>query len=162
MKELLLFQSAYSEWATRRLLSACETLTLEQVDRDVGGSHASIRRTLYHFHISEEFWVQCLRENAIPRLADIGRAADPTPTGLDDMRRVWATIWRDLRDYLDSATEEELAGELIGPDCRIHRWKLVMHLVNHSTLHRGQVTSMLRQIGQRPPNTDVFTYALRG
>jgi uncharacterized damage-inducible protein DinB len=57
---------------------------------------------------------------------------------------------------------ELLACDLAGsPDCRIHRWKLVLHLVNHATLHRGQVTSMLRQVGQKPPNTDTFTYALR-
>jgi uncharacterized damage-inducible protein DinB len=160
MKDQLLFQSNYSEWATRRLLTACSTLPPADVDRDTGGSHATIRRTLYHFHISEEFWVKCLRENTLPRLADIGDA-DPTPTSLGDMQRDWPVVWRDLREYLEGATEQELADQLVGPDCQIHRWKLVMHVVNHATLHRGQVTSMLRQVGQKPPNTDVFTYALR-
>jgi uncharacterized damage-inducible protein DinB len=159
-RELLLYYTDYSVWATERLLSACVTLTPEEIDREVGGSHASIRRTLYHFYISEEFWVQCLRDNAMPRLADIGDA-DPTPTSLDDMQRVWPVVWRDLRTYVHAATEDELAGQLVGPDCRIHRWKLLMHMVNHATLHRGQVTSMVRQIGKKPPNTDLFTYAVR-
>lgn len=159
MKQQLLFQAAYSEWATRRLLSACEALTPEQVDRDVGGSHPTIRRTLYHVHISEEFWVQCLREKAIPRLADIGGPVDPPPTSLDEMRRVWPGIWRDLQDYIERASDEELAAEIRGPDCHIHRWQLIMHLVNHASLHRGQVTSMMRQVGAKPVNTDIFTYA---
>lgn len=133
----------------------------EQVDRDVGGSHVSIRRTLYHVYISEEFWVQCLRAGAIPRLADIGSDVDPPPTSLDDMGRDWPLVWRGLQDYLECAAEDELAGQIAGPDCRIDRWKLVMHLVNHATLHRGQVTSMIRQVGAKPPNTDIFTYALR-
>jgi uncharacterized damage-inducible protein DinB len=161
MKDQLLFQSSYSEWATRRLLTACATLPPTDIDRDTGGSHATIRRTLYHFYISEEFWVKCLRENTLPRLADIGGDADPTPTSLGDMQRDWPAVWRDLREYLEGATEQEIADQLVGPDCRIHRWKLVLHLVNHATLHRGQVTSMLRQVGQKPPNTDIFTYALR-
>jgi uncharacterized damage-inducible protein DinB len=160
MKDQLLFQSNYSEWATRRLLAACSTLPPAEVDRDTGGSHGTIRRTLYHFYISEEFWVKCLRQNTLPRLADIG-GADPPPTSLGDMQRDWPVVWRDLREYLEGATEQELADQLVGPDCRIHRWKLVLHLVNHATLHRGQVTSMLRQVGQKPPNTDLFTYALR-
>lgn len=161
MRDQLLFQADYSEWATRRVLSACETLTPEQVDRDVGGSHPTIRRTLYHVHISEEFWVQCLRARAIPRLADIGSATDPPPTSLDEMRRVWPMIWWDLHDYIQAASEDELAGPLIGPDCRIDRWKLIMHMVNHASLHRGQVTSMIRMVGAKPPNTDIFTYAHR-
>ena len=35
-----------------------------------------------------------------------------------------------------------------------------MHLVNHATLHRGQVTTMIRLVGATPPNTDVLTYAM--
>lgn len=159
MKQQLLFQADYSEWATRRLLAACDSLTPEQVDREVGGSHVSIRRTLYHFHISEAFWVQCLRANAIPRLADFASPVDPPPTSLDEMQRVWAQVWRDLRAYIESATGDDLAGEIRGPDCRIDRWKLIMHLVNHASAHRGQVTSMIRQVGVKPPNTDIFTYA---
>jgi uncharacterized damage-inducible protein DinB len=160
VKQQLLYYTDYSVWATERLLSACGRFTPEEIDRDVGGSHATIRRTLYHVFISEEFWVQCLRENAIPRLADIG-GADPTPTSLGDMQRGWPVVWRDLRAYIDGAADDELAGQIVGPDCRIHRWKLVMHMVNHATLHRGQVTSMVRQIGKKPPNTDLFTYAIR-
>lgn len=160
MKHALVFQWAYTEWATRRLLSACETLTPEQIDRDVGGSHVTIRRTLYHFYISEAFWVQCFRDGAIPRLEGLGAEGDPPPTSLDDMRREWPIVWSGLREYLDRATEAELASEIVGPDRRIDRWKLIMHLVNHATLHRGQVTTMIRLVGATPPNTDVLTYAM--
>lgn len=162
MKHELRFQAEYTEWATRRLLAACETLTPEQVDRDVGGSHRTIRRTLYHVHISEEFWVHCLRTNTLPRLAGIGPDTDPPPTSLDEMERAWTTIWCDLRAYIDAASEDELAGRLVGPDCRIHRWTLIMHLVNHASLYRGQVTNMIRQVGAKPPNTDIFTFARPG
>jgi len=36
--------------------------------------------------------------------------------------------------------------------------QLVLHVVNHATLHRGQVVGMLRQLGVKPPNTDFFFY----
>jgi uncharacterized damage-inducible protein DinB len=38
--------------------------------------------------------------------------------------------------------------------------KLMRHVVNHSTYHRGQLATQLRQLGQTPPNTD-FTRFLR-
>ena len=33
-------------------------------------------------------------------------------------------------------------------------------MVNHSSLHRGQISTMLRALGRRPPNTDILTYYL--
>ena len=37
---------------------------------------------------------------------------------------------------------------------------LMRHVVNHSTYHRGQLATLLRQMGHTPPNTD-FTRYLR-
>jgi uncharacterized damage-inducible protein DinB len=38
-------------------------------------------------------------------------------------------------------------------------WQMVAHVVNHATYHRGQVTTMLRQLGAVPPqSTDMITY----
>jgi uncharacterized damage-inducible protein DinB len=39
------------------------------------------------------------------------------------------------------------------PACQI-----VLHVVNHATLHRGQVMGMLRQMGTAPPNNDLMNY----
>jgi uncharacterized damage-inducible protein DinB len=164
MKQQILFQVHYTVWATEALLDACQVLTPEEIERDLGGSHPTIARTFYHFFVSEEFWVQCLCAGTIPRLADIGGPewlpGDPEPS-VDAMRRKWPGIWSDLLAFLDSANEDELIGDLVGPDCRMPRWRLLTHMVNHSTLHRGQLTDKIRRLGKRPPNTDVFTYAVR-
>ena len=37
-------------------------------------------------------------------------------------------------------------------------WQIVMHVVNHGTLHRGQIVGMLRQLGVKPPSTDIVFY----
>jgi uncharacterized damage-inducible protein DinB len=37
----------------------------------------------------------------------------------------------------------------------------LLHVVNHSTLHRGQVMGMLRQLGKQPPATDIFNFYLQ-
>ena len=36
--------------------------------------------------------------------------------------------------------------------------QVVLHLVNHGTLHRGQVMGMIRQLGIEPPGTDLMHY----
>ena len=37
-------------------------------------------------------------------------------------------------------------------------WRLLVHAVNHSTYHRGQVAMMLRQVGCAPAATDFVSY----
>jgi len=38
---------------------------------------------------------------------------------------------------------------------------VLLHIVNHATLHRGQVMGMLRQLGHVPPGTDYLFYHLQ-
>ena len=40
-------------------------------------------------------------------------------------------------------------------------WQMVLHIVNHGTHHRGQITHMLRQLGQKPVNLDLIGYYRR-
>jgi uncharacterized damage-inducible protein DinB len=38
-------------------------------------------------------------------------------------------------------------------------WHMAQHVVNHATYHRGQVTTLLRQLGAPPPaSMDLITY----
>ena len=37
-------------------------------------------------------------------------------------------------------------------------WRIIAHLVNHDSYHRGQVVTMLRQLGHAPPGTDLILY----
>jgi uncharacterized damage-inducible protein DinB len=39
---------------------------------------------------------------------------------------------------------------------------ILLHIVNHSTYHRGQVTTLLRQVGAVPPETDFVVFRERG
>jgi uncharacterized damage-inducible protein DinB len=36
----------------------------------------------------------------------------------------------------------------------------MQHVVNHATLHRGQVVGMIRQLGIVPPTTDLLFYLM--
>ena len=45
-----------------------------------------------------------------------------------------------------------------GETWRYPLWQQLHHVVNHSTYHRGQVTTMLRQLGAEPLGTDFLVY----
>jgi uncharacterized damage-inducible protein DinB len=38
-------------------------------------------------------------------------------------------------------------------------WQMLVHVVNHASCHRGQVTTLLRQLGAPPPKaTDMIAF----
>jgi uncharacterized damage-inducible protein DinB len=41
-------------------------------------------------------------------------------------------------------------------------WQMLQHVVNHQSYHRGQIATMLRQLGAKPISTDmIFFYRER-
>ena len=164
MKQLLCSHAGYVAWANDRILAACSALSTEELERDLSTSHVNMIGVLRHMYYAERVWQKRLRENVMPPLVEVGdqrlfRDASPEPD-LAALRDRWPAVWHGLRDYCETITDDELAGDLCGVDCRMARWKVLMHLVNHATIHRGQVVGLLRQLGKRPPNTDIFGYYL--
>jgi uncharacterized damage-inducible protein DinB len=166
-KQALVTQVDYSGWANRRLLEACTSLTAEELNRELGVSHGSIIGTLHHIYRGERFWTECLRTHSLPPLAAIGeppRSSPPPPEPeLGVLQQQWISVWPALRTWLDDLPDPELDRELTshrpnGQEFRIPAWKLLLHVMNHSTLHRGQIVFMLRSMGKASPGADLFDY----
>jgi uncharacterized damage-inducible protein DinB len=176
IRQLLFTKLDYSAWANQRLLDACVTLTGEQLDRDLGVSHRSILGTLQHIYIAEQVWSERLRANPLPPLVerqaqvfeieDRPLSHDPySEPGLETLEKHWPKIWEASRQWLKDLPEEELDRETTclsasGETVFVSRTKILLHMVNHSTLHRGQVMNMLRSLGKQPPGTDLFSFYL--
>lgn len=161
-KQTLLWDLQYSEWANRKLMDVCWTLTREELNRDLGASHRSVIATLRHIYYAERVWLWRLRTDAMPRAIEIGdqslfRDPDPEPNLLE-LKERWSDVSSGLTQHVENLPEADLEEDLRGPDAAIPKWKLLLHIVNHSTLHRGQVVSMLRQLGKKPPNVDVMSF----
>jgi uncharacterized damage-inducible protein DinB len=166
LKDTVRIDLQYSAWATRRLLEACSSLSADEQRHELGVSHGSLLKTLHHIQVWEQFWTGCLVADRIPPLDQIGNV--PTPAGLrfDELVQSWPEIWAELDRWVETETDETLSRTLLFKlssesqwDCP--RWQIVRHFVNHATLHRGQIISMLRAFGRKPPCVDYFEYHLR-
>jgi len=166
LKDVVQLDLQYSAWATRELLQSCARLSAADQNRDLGVSHGSILGTLHHFYVSERFWAECLSARRIPPLHEIAADAVPAELHLEQLQRGCENVARAFHDWFDTTTEEELAQSL---PCRISatvdypyiRWQLVRHVVNHSSMHPGQIVGVIRALGNQPPNVDVMTYLLK-
>jgi uncharacterized damage-inducible protein DinB len=159
-RQALLYLVDYSIWADQQVLAACTQLTLEEQGRDLGSSHVGVSGTLRHIYDSERFWLNQLREGELVPLTEFTNpsrfpAVAPEPD-LSDLQRRWCEVWEGLHSYVDNLPVAEFGMELHAIDWAIPRWKLLLHVINHATLHRGQVMGMLRQMGKQPPTNDIF------
>ncbi len=148
----------YNAWANARALGAAEALTPEQFLRDLGNSFPSVRDTLAHILGAEWIWLRrWLGESPL----GMPPAAEFPSVG--SLRDRLAAIERERRTLLEGLSEEGLSRPLRYRDTAGKAQTLVLvhslqHVVNHGTYHRGQVTTMLRQLGAKPASTDMSRF----
>jgi uncharacterized damage-inducible protein DinB len=148
----------YDAWANRRLLDAAAKLTPEQFTRDLGSSFPSVRDTLVHIMGAQWVWL----ERWLGRTPAGLPRAEEYPT-LGSIRARWAELEGKLLEFVRGLTPEQIAEvreyrTLSSGVVRNPLWQALQHLVNHGTYHRGQVTTMLRQLGAGPVSTDLIVF----
>lgn len=149
---------AYDSWANRRLLDACSALSNEQFTRDLGSSFRSVRDTLAHIMGAEWLWLERFRGRSPSSIP----SADQYPD-LASLRARWTQFESELLSYVNGLSAADLDRTFDYKDTKgtpysNSLWQSVQHLANHSTYHRGQVTTLLRQLGGKPVSTDMIGF----
>ncbi|MBL8238163.1 MAG: DinB family protein [Bryobacterales bacterium] len=160
-RSALLTHFDYTLWASSRLLDAAGRLSEEELTRDMRVSHTSLLGTLQHIYYADRVWLARLEMRTPAAFMD----PEPGP-GVAELKEHWPVVIKGLRDFVELAPEELFTQELHfkrlnGDAQRLAHWKVLLHVVNHATLHRGQVMAMLRQSGHVPPGTDYLFFHLQ-
>lgn len=148
----------YNRWANGRVLDATSRLSTEEFTRDLRNSFASVRDTLVHILGAEWIWLSRWR-GVSPR----GAPEDWADSTHDQLRARWREVEADQAAFLASLTEDALDRIVSYTNTRGRPFAnplaaLLLHAVNHSTYHRGQVTTMSRQLGAQPASTDLVLF----
>jgi uncharacterized damage-inducible protein DinB len=149
--------AAYNEWMNRRLFALCAGLADDERKRDLGAFFRSIHGTLNHVLWADRVWMG--RFTGI----DYGKGR----IGLDlfdsfaDLTAARAAMDGEITRWAGGLDDEWLARAFTwtsGIDGRtrsLPHWVTVMQLFNHQTHHRGQVTTLVKQLGHDPGETDL-------
>jgi uncharacterized damage-inducible protein DinB len=149
----------YHYWARDRLLDALDPLTADQLNRDLGSSFKSIRETVIHTYAAEWAWHSRWQGHSPTALLP----ADQFPD-IAAVRRAWSQHEGDMRAFLDGLGEDGVSRVfeytlISGQAGASPLWQMLQHVVNHASYHRGQVTTMLRQLGATPAKPmDMIAY----
>jgi len=160
----------YTHWANATILAACKTSSSAALEASMGASHGSLLDTMRHTYLSDVAWRDRLLRGELPPLLDMAQPEQYAGASLDfqisDLEDHWPKITSSLMEWLDGISDSELEQVMpcqlpSGERLNLTRAEILLHDMNHGTVHRGQMLSMLRAAGISPPNIDVFSYYMR-
>lgn len=146
----------YNSWANHRALDACASLTPAQFTQNLNSSFPSVCDTLTHIMLAEWLWLERWQ----------GRSPGFPPNDFADLaslRTRWQKIDTDLHAFVQKLSATDLDRVVEYKNTKGNAFsnpmgQMLQHVVNHGTYHRGQITTMLRQLGATPLTTDLIAF----
>lgn len=153
----------YNLWMNRKLYALAATLSDSERKRDTGAFFKSIHGTFNHLLLADRVWLARFQGNA-PSDGSLG------PDGIQSLDQELYSDFSELRrerdrtdhallEFVRTVTPEQLSAPLVfvrrGQQQSSPLWWSLAHLFNHQTHHRGQVTTLLMQLGHDPGVTDL-------
>ncbi|MFD4817718.1 DinB family protein [Peribacillus butanolivorans] len=154
----------YNLWANAQLIDWLKTKPSEIIEKKIPSSFPSIKWTLKHVSDGEKFWLEVLKQESTP---DIGVFSDRSNKTVEEVFKMIVDNSKELALYVNSLTESSIT-----KDCHVEtpwfnetrpRFEYILHVMNHSTYHRGQIITIGRNVGLTDaPMTDFNIYNFFG
>jgi len=159
MKELLAQLAAYNLWADQRILDTINSLDEEKQHRTLASSFKSLYDTTFHIWNSSSVWWQRmkLQERIIAPSESFKGNMQELSQHLLQQDQLWL-------DWVNNATDAAIEHVFQYYNSKKEYFKqpvfqVMAHVFNHNTYHRGQLVTMLRQLGvEKIPDTDLIIF----
>ena len=139
----------YNYWANDQFLTALS---------DMSQPPEKAVKLMGHILFALDVWLARLKKE------DLSRFTDPNPSYiLPECRQKLDELHAKWKDYLAHLKPEEMKEKFVsintqGKSTEQIVQNVLMHVVNHSHYHRGQLASLVNQGGGKRPNTDYIGY----
>ncbi len=147
----------YNKCMDVKIHDVCLEIPDELRKKDLGAFFKSIHSTLNHIYLGDLAWIERLRDNKFtPR--QIGKDLFDD---FEDLRFEQEKMDSEIVEWAQSLTPEILdqpfdyVSNVENFSRKLPIWVLATHMFNHQTHHRGQVTTLIKQLGYEPRITDL-------
>ena len=147
----------YTAWASKRLLEAAAQLTEDEQKRDFITSDKCVVDTLAHTFAADRIWLERIQGNVRSTFISAEDRCLPR------LATAWPMVHAQWKQWAAALTDQDFLGKAAYRDMKGNPhetplWQIVLHLVNHATHHRGQVSGFIRAMGYAPPPLDLIAY----
>jgi uncharacterized damage-inducible protein DinB len=154
--------SSYNEWANNEIVVWLKGLDKELLYQKTPSSFDSIDHTLQHILRVQKFWLAFISEEDISNFNWTLREGEVEKI-LDEL----VTVSNQMKIKFSSFTEAELLHDLYldrpWAKTTMNRYEYMLHSINHTTYHRGQLITQSRCLGitNGIVNTDYVFFTLK-
>lgn len=152
-----------NEWANKRLLDWLKTKPVALMEEVVPSSFPSLRETLVHIWDVQRYWLAIIQKVPPPptfRFTGFDGTLEEVFDGLREHSEAFT-------QYIQTCSEDDLKEPcyFMIPNIvenTLARFYIILHAMNHSTYHRGQLVTIGRNVGiTDAPMTDYMFYLNR-
>ncbi|WP_430734196.1 DinB family protein [Fodinisporobacter ferrooxydans] len=150
----------YHIWANSRLILHLATLPETALYTEVSNVFPNILQTLGHIYSVDQTWLARIHGQHIERIVPI------VHDSLEQVQNCFSCLGDEIMSVLQTYGDHD--GKVIhyqntkGDVFTNTLSEIIQHIVNHGTYHRGNVTSMLHQLGFTGVPTDYIVYLRAG
>ncbi|RAI98650.1 putative damage-inducible protein DinB [Chitinophaga skermanii] len=151
----------YNAWANERLIEWLTSKPKACFDEEVASSFNTIKKTFQHIVDTQQFWLEVLQVRN--EKINFGNTEDAY-----ELFDYIIEQSNELRDYILTLDDEALCEPVSFTTPWVSgtqsRFEYIMHVMNHSTYHRGQIITMGHHIDlhDAPMSDYGFYLAMRG
>ena len=148
----------YNSWANERVLESLQPIGQEIFTSHKQASHGSIRGIIAHIAGAEWIWLERWKGSS-----QAGLLPESEFETVEIAAQRLRTIDHDLEEFTSQLTQQDLDGSrgyrtTEGKAYSNVLSDMLLHLANHSSYHRGQIATLLRQSGAVPQSTDFILF----
>jgi uncharacterized damage-inducible protein DinB len=147
----------YTAWASRRLLLCAAKLSAEELTRDFKTSDKTVLDTLAHVFAADRIWFSRIQGSSPDSFIN------PEDRRLPALEKEWPSLQQRWKEWAAPLTDQGAQAKIAYRDMKGNPWaqplwQILLHVVNHGTHHRGQVSGFLRAMGHTPPPLDLIAF----
>ena len=156
-KNYVELMAEYNKWMDQKIYSVCRDIPDQDRKKDMGAFFKSIHGSLNHIYFGDIAWIERLRDNKFtPRQIGVDIFQD-----FEELRAAQEKMDSEILEWAGNLTPDFLnqpfdyVSNVENFSRKLPRWVLAAHMFNHQTHHRGQVTTLIKQLGYEPGITDI-------
>ena len=161
MKALLLNYLRYNHWANQKMCNYLSAVDNPEEDPEKENVYATIKKIILHIADGEQTWISRLNGDNIPHMHNLDMGGS--------FHGICSLILKNSNAFIDFIESKEESFfthhteyiNLKGKTFRQNNAEIILHAMNHSTFHRGQVIIMLRNVGYTDQSASDFIMFLR-
>lgn len=159
-KDYFIELAGYNVWANAQACSWLENITDEQWEQPVVSSFGNIAATVIHIANAEKIWVDRMNLVEVNKQVWLTSFSGTKKEALDLWRNASLNLGAFITGFDEKKLETDLHFTRLNGDSYVMAYYQVLaHILNHSTFHRGQIVTMLRQVGFTDiTTTDITQY----